>query len=138
MFQIIPETISCTSATTVSDILKMQPTNKREALLHSAIQELQTDNELLQGQVIKMQAASILNEAHCNMLRFQLLQKEEKAKKGKGKGKLMGDGLPKMLSGDEFFQRVVEFTQWQEEQEAQGHARVDAKEAWRAAVEEWG
>jgi hypothetical protein len=36
--------------------------------------------------------------------------------KGKAKGKLVGDGLPLLLSGDEFYGKVVEFTQWQQEE----------------------
>lgn len=44
----------------------------------------------------------------------------------KSGGKLVGDGLPKMLTGDIFYERVVEFTKWQQEQEKQkAERRVD-------------
>jgi hypothetical protein len=48
------------------------------------------------------------------MLHGQLENYEKKKADGKGKGKLMGDGLPQLLSGDEFYERVVEFMKEQE------------------------
>jgi len=45
----------------------------------------------------------------------------------KSGGKLVGDGLPKMLTGDVFYECVVEFTKWEQEQEKQkAERRVDA------------
>lgn len=87
---------------TVSSILTITPKTTNETLLLAALREATADNEALRRRVVESQAANILNEAYCNKLRFQLAAKEEKGKK-KGKGKLMGDGLPRMLTGDEFF-----------------------------------
>ena len=56
-----------------------------------------------------------MNEIYCNKLCFQLAYKEEK--QDHLKGKLIGDGLPKMLMGDEFYEWVVEFTKSQQKQE---------------------
>ena len=42
------------------------------------------------------------------------------------KGKLMEDGLPKLLTGDEFYEKVVEFTKWQRDQEAVKVVKADA------------
>ncbi|KZP10647.1 hypothetical protein FIBSPDRAFT_989666, partial [Athelia psychrophila] len=58
--------------------------------------------------VINLQASSILNEAYCERLRGQLAFREEKKATGKLKGKLMGDGLPVLLTGDVFFEKVVD------------------------------
>ncbi|TFK18321.1 hypothetical protein FA15DRAFT_563430, partial [Coprinopsis marcescibilis] len=63
--------------------------------------------------------------------------KEEKAKKGGRKGKLMGDGLPRLLSGKRFYQKVIEFTEWQGQEEARKEAQVDARAVWKEAVKQW-
>ncbi|TFK22488.1 hypothetical protein FA15DRAFT_596034 [Coprinopsis marcescibilis] len=137
MLHVATETISPSSPANITSLLKLTPKTTNEALLIAALQEVTDDNERLRARVIQLQAASILNEAHCNMLRFRLLAKEEKAKKVGGKGKLMGDGLPRLLSGDEFYQKVVEFTEWQGQEEARKEARVDARVLWKEAVKRW-
>ncbi|KAF5334791.1 hypothetical protein D9611_012962 [Ephemerocybe angulata] len=121
---------------TVSSILTITPKTTNETLLLAALREATADNEALRRRVVESQAANILNEAYCNKLRFQLAAKEEKGKK-KGKGKLMGDGLPRMLTGDEFYEKVVQFTEWQKEEEARKAAQIDNKALWQQAVKKW-
>ncbi|TFK18352.1 hypothetical protein FA15DRAFT_603414 [Coprinopsis marcescibilis] len=137
MPHIAPETISPSAPANINSLLKIIPKSETEALLISALDQLQGENEHLRSWVIRLQAASILNEGHCNMLRFRLAAKEERAKKGGGRGKLLGDGLPRLLSGDDFFEKVVEFTEWQKAQEAKKEARVNAKAAWQDALRAW-
>ncbi|TFK16764.1 hypothetical protein FA15DRAFT_555409, partial [Coprinopsis marcescibilis] len=97
-----------------SSLLEIQPKSKTEAILIAALREAQAENESLKQRVVQLQSSNILNETYCNNLRFQLARKEEKAKtKGQKRGKLMGDGLPRMLTGDEFYEQVVQFTEWQ-------------------------
>ena len=77
--------------------------------------------------MIRLQAANILNKAYGGVLRGQLDHYEEKASEGKekGKGKLMGNSLPCLLSGDEFYGRVVEFDANQRAEEAR---KVEGRE----------
>ncbi|TFK20620.1 hypothetical protein FA15DRAFT_574933, partial [Coprinopsis marcescibilis] len=97
-----------------ADMLKIKPQSVNEVHLLAALQESEAANEALQHRVIQLQKSQILNKAYCNKLRHQLSHKEEKqANKGKGKGKLLGNGLPQLMSGDAFFERVVEFTEAQ-------------------------
>jgi hypothetical protein len=59
---------------------------------------------------------NVLNTLYCKKLHSQLAHKEKNTKEkrdGKGKGKLMGDGLPCFLLGDVFYEMVVEFEAWQ-------------------------
>ncbi|EAU89147.1 hypothetical protein CC1G_08555 [Coprinopsis cinerea okayama7 len=58
-------------------------------------------------------------------------------KKGKKNTKLMGDGLPRMLSGDGFYEQVVKFTEWQQQQVEEAGRKADARTAWKEAVKEW-
>ncbi|KIK82287.1 hypothetical protein PAXRUDRAFT_154071, partial [Paxillus rubicundulus Ve08.2h10] len=48
-----------------------------------------------------------VNEMYCNTLHGQLAKQEEKKQKGTGSGKLVGDSLPQLLSGDNFYEKVV-------------------------------
>ncbi|TFK19805.1 hypothetical protein FA15DRAFT_547109, partial [Coprinopsis marcescibilis] len=95
-------------------LLDTEPKTKTEAVLVAALQELHAETQGLKQCMVELQASNVLNETYCNKLHFQLAMKEEKAKnKGQRRGKLMGDGLPRMLTGDEFYERVVQFTEWQ-------------------------
>ncbi|KAF5341659.1 hypothetical protein D9611_002144 [Ephemerocybe angulata] len=122
----------------ISSLLFITPKSKNEATLLAALRELHAENKTLKHRVIELQASNILNETYCNKLRFQLAAKEEKAaKKGKGRGKLMGDGLPRMLSGDEFHARVVEFTEWQRQEELRKEKRGNVRALWKEEVAKW-
>jgi hypothetical protein len=83
------------------------------------------------------QASNVLNEMYCNKLQFQLQHAEEKKAKGKGKGKLVGDGLPLLLSGDEFYEKVVVFTQWQQEEATKKAVREHEKAELAGPIAEW-
>lgn len=136
MVHALPEIIPDTPLD-ISLILNMTPTSKSETILLAALRELQAENSNLKNRVITLQASNILNETYCTKLQFQLAAKESKGTKSKGKGKLMGDGLPKMLSGDEFFERVVEFTAWQDEEEIRREQKNHIHTLWKNAEKEW-
>ena len=58
--------------------------------------------------MLKLQATNILNEAYYSRICEQLAHLEAKKTELSGKGRLMGDGLPCLLSGDVFFEQVVD------------------------------
>lgn len=92
------------SAILFSDYTPQTPTG---IALLAALRESEVQKQQLRKHCIKLQAASILNELYCGKLRTQLAHQEEKKRAEKGKGKLMGDGLPCMLTGDDFYKKVV-------------------------------
>ncbi|KAF8995505.1 hypothetical protein BDQ17DRAFT_1211977, partial [Cyathus striatus] len=100
-------------STTIVDLLTITPQTENKALLLAALKETHIDNKNLQGRLVHAQASNLLNEMYCKKVQVELASKENKKKK-KGLGKLMGDGLPRMLSGDEFYQKVVERTEQQQ------------------------
>ncbi|KAE9403813.1 hypothetical protein BT96DRAFT_917207, partial [Gymnopus androsaceus JB14] len=86
---------------------------------------------------MELQAANILNEAYCKGLREQLAFREgKKDRKGKGR-RLMGDGLPVLLSGNDFYERVVEFDRENTKKEKRKEAQKANKEGRKAELEEW-
>ncbi|KAI6012293.1 hypothetical protein PISMIDRAFT_103525, partial [Pisolithus microcarpus 441] len=65
-------------------------------------------------------------------------------KRKKRKGKLMGDGLPRLLTGEAFYNRVVEFENaaaeeevQRENQRKQKESQAEALGAWKVADKEW-
>ncbi|KAG1765589.1 hypothetical protein EDD22DRAFT_951067 [Suillus occidentalis] len=122
---------------TTADTSKTEPKTKNKTLLLVALQEAEELCESYQNHVITLQAQAILNEAYCNKLHNQLAFREKKATNSDAPGKLVNDGLPRLLSGDEFYKRVVEFTRWQKQKEADKVARKDACTQGKGMMDEW-
>ncbi|KAG1823694.1 uncharacterized protein BJ212DRAFT_1476571 [Suillus subaureus] len=85
---------------------------------------------------------NILNKRYCKVLHGQLANQEAKKQKGKAKGKLMGDGLPCFLSGDEFYEKVIEFEHEQKKCIAEKMRKEECEKrakglAYHTALEKW-
>ncbi|KAF8906161.1 hypothetical protein CPB85DRAFT_1314271 [Mucidula mucida] len=109
------------------------------AIMPKTANEIQSEAERLhlRQRTVELQAANILNEVYCKSLREQLAFQDEKKRKGKGKGKLVGDGLPVLLTSDEFYERVVEFEKAQIQKERGKEERAANKESLQKELEEW-
>lgn len=90
------------------EALNVKPRTSNERLLLSVLREALAHEEALRLRVINLQASSILNEGYWERLRGQLAFQKDKKAGRKKKGKLMGDGLPVLLTRDVFFEKVVE------------------------------
>ena len=110
----------------IPEALRTVPKTMAEIFLLGALRESEAHVADLKWRVLELQAVNILNEAYCSRLQGQLAYKEEKQANPKGKGKLMGPGLPCLLSGDWFYGRVVEFEAHQREEECKKAARVES------------
>ena len=123
-------TNTCTTA------LSIQPTMENELLLLSALCESEAHVQRIEAHAFELQASNILNKAYADRLKKQLAAKEEK--KGKKKSiKLVGNGLPRLLTADEFYELAKE-----KEKEVYEEARDKemCKEAWQlytAAIASW-
>ncbi|KAF9236166.1 hypothetical protein BU15DRAFT_50481 [Melanogaster broomeanus] len=115
----------------------IQPKTSNEVLLLTLLHESEAANITLKRRVIELQAANVLNEMYCNMLRGQLAKQEEKGRKGKGKGKLMGDGLPRLLSSDEFYEKVVVCEEAQKKAVAEKKLKKAEREQRAEALVTW-
>lgn len=82
-------------------------TSKEREILQ-ALKESEVRERALLRRVYKLQATNILNNLYCAKIRGQLAHHEQKKGK-KTAGRLMGDGLPILLSDDVFYEKVVEF-----------------------------
>jgi hypothetical protein len=114
--------------------LSVEPKTNNELILLTALRESRAEVEFFQRRNLELQAATILNEIYCKDLSAKLaFHEQEKGKKrGEGRKKLMGDGLPVLLTGDYFYERVVEFETEGRQKEREKEARREAREAKQA------
>lgn len=127
---------SSTAVNTSAAALAITPTTANELLLLTALRE--AENKSLRSEIhaFELQASNILNEAYAARLTKKLAAQEEKRLK-KAKTKLVGDGLPRLLSGDEFYELAKEKEREVQEEERQKAVRKDGRAAYKEAVEEW-
>ncbi|PBK82205.1 hypothetical protein ARMGADRAFT_873076, partial [Armillaria gallica] len=76
-----------------------------EASLQRALRELDKHNTLRKGAMIEMQATAVLQNIYVSQSQLQLQSAEEKGTKKQGG--IMRDGMPKMMTGDNFFNVVT-------------------------------
>ena len=113
------------------------PQTANENLLLDALHKREKYAEGLQCQVLELQAANVLNEMYCSMLWGQLAHYKKKKNTPKGVGKLVGDGLPRLLSSDEFYERVAEFTDRQKRTKLEKAEQNEAREGRAEVMKEW-
>ncbi|KAG1721217.1 hypothetical protein EDB19DRAFT_1646620 [Suillus lakei] len=102
----MPQIVSPLQYKQYSEILNCPPATEAEHKLQVALQESGQHKEETKHQMIGLQAASVLQIQYCNQVHGQLAAQEEKAGRKKGT-RLVGDGLPCMLTGDVFVAQVI-------------------------------
>ncbi|KAJ7910323.1 hypothetical protein B0H13DRAFT_1615782 [Mycena leptocephala] len=132
----LPPTVISPEKARNTALLSVPPTTALERELQAALREQQTKNKAQKSQMVAMQSALVLNGAYCDLVRSQLAAQEEKSKKKK-KGRLVGDGLPRLLMAREFVRRVAEF----EEKATEKATALEQRKATRAekseALKQW-
>jgi hypothetical protein len=122
---------------TTAAALTIEPSTSNELLLLAALRESESRNVRTEIHAFELQASNILNEAYVERLRKALETKEEKKNKKRKVTKLVGDGLPRLLTGDKFYELAKEKEREVREIEKQKEARKGGKVAYRMAIEEW-
>ncbi|KLO04281.1 hypothetical protein SCHPADRAFT_800339, partial [Schizopora paradoxa] len=87
-------------------LLSLLPSTVNEEMLQFGLSECVQELNRLRKRVDEQQSALVLQNIFCREVRSQLAAQEED-KKEKRKGKL-SDGVPKCLTSDAFYERVVE------------------------------
>jgi len=98
-----------------SDLLTYHLQTEREKLLQLALHDVEVRDAYQKGQLRGQQATIVLQMMYCERIRQQLAKQEEKKEKRK-KGRLMGDGLPRLLNDAEFVAWVLEHEEMQREE----------------------
>lgn len=100
-----------------------------------------THEDCMKADLLRTQSAMVLQSMYCSQVKGQLAAQEEKEQNGKTKKvKLMGDGLSRYLTGDEFYdcviendKRATEEEQAQEERWKRRDERGEALAVWKQA-----
>ena len=116
--------------------LAIVPTTANELLLLAALRESQSQNLRTEVHAFELQASNILNEAYAQRLCAKLAAQEEKRNKKKST-KLVGDGLPRLLSGDEFYELAQEKEKEMHEATREKERKKDGRALYNVAVQEW-
>ncbi|KAJ7861104.1 hypothetical protein B0H14DRAFT_3619951 [Mycena olivaceomarginata] len=87
--------------------------------------------------MVALQSALVLNGAYVDVVREQLAAHEQKKSRSNKKGRLVGDGLPRLLTWREFVQRVTEFEQAAREKAESLQKRKATREEKSEAMKRW-
>ncbi|KAF7326341.1 HTH CENPB-type domain-containing protein [Mycena sanguinolenta] len=90
-------------------LLAAEPSTALERDLQVALRKAHEKNRHQKHRIIEMQSALVLNGAYVDAVRGQLAAQEKKRARGNKKGRLVGDGLPRLLTARDFVNRVAEF-----------------------------
>ncbi|KAF7313214.1 CxC2 domain-containing protein [Mycena kentingensis (nom. inval.)] len=110
------------------NLLATPPSTVLEEELQEALSELLDKYEGMKVDLVSMQSSLVLNSAYCDGVCSQLAARDA-AKKKKAGERLVGDGLPRLLTSKEFMERVETF-------EAACQAKKVAQDARKATAEE--
>ncbi|KAF7368486.1 HTH CENPB-type domain-containing protein [Mycena venus] len=138
----LPPTVISPEKARNTALLTAEPTTALERELQVALRAQQDKNKVQKTQMVAMQSALVLNGAYCDLVRSQLAAQEEKKNKKK-KGRLVGDGLPRLLTAREFVRRIEEFEKNAtekaaalEQRKATRLEKADALKGWKVLDEE--
>lgn len=134
--QYVPHIISPFKKRRYGELLELEPITERERLLQDALRDMEAQTRIHKEAMAGMQAATILGGMYVDRAQKQL-QALEKKKTEKSKKKLMGDGLPKLLDGDTFFQRVVDHEEQTEREKAEKEQRTTIRAAHSKEITQW-
>ncbi len=118
-------------------LLSLVPENRFEEELQDLLEELVKREAIYSSVLTGMQASLILQNLYCERLRGQLHAKEKKGNTKKATGKLVGDGLPRCLTDNEFMERVEAFVQRQLAEETEKERMRTERDVYATAIQQW-
>ena len=122
-----------------TNLFTMTTSTPAEKPLQEALIAKESEVQFYKMQAIQLQSAIVLQWLYCNQVRRQLRAKEVKDAKKKNKkgGRIMGDGLPHLLTTDEFVELVEAHEKAEEEAAREKQARSETNARYEVAIMEW-
>ena len=118
----------------IKKLVKTPAKTEGEQQYLNALIEMCEREAKLERFMLGLQANNILQGAYLERVRGQLHAKEA----GKARSdRLMGDGMPVALTGDEFYERVVQKTHQQAQDQARKAQAQEADAEYRIKLAEW-
>lgn len=120
-------------APSTSHLTSALPQSELEHQLQNALHQSQERAAYQEGVIRGLQSSMILNELYTECLR----QEKGKAKEKTTNARLLGDGLPVVLSGDEFYEKARRHSQKQKFEEERKKQHQTDQAAYLQALKKW-
>jgi hypothetical protein len=117
-------------------LLGLEAVTVHDLEYQAALREAEVREAHFKGVIAGLQSAALLQGRYCDTLHHQLAAQEEKSL-SKKKGKLVGDGLPRLLTDPEFIMRVQDHEDTQEREAVELETRKANREMRAEAMKEW-
>jgi hypothetical protein len=115
-----------------------EPCTSRERDILAALRLSEAREAALRHRLAEAQASNVINELYCTRLRRQLAYHEKKKENAnKGKGRLLGDGQPCFLSGDNFWEKMTNLEAWLKGEEKRKEVARRVREDMAETLAEW-
>ena len=120
------------------NLLTVEVKTALEKALQNALKAKDSEAQYYKSHAAKLQSMMVLQRLYCQRVRRQLNTKEVKdSKKGKKGGRILGDGLPKLLTSDEFIALVDKHEVAMEKAERAKQARKALRAQYEVELAEW-
>ncbi|KAG2343757.1 hypothetical protein BDR05DRAFT_849165, partial [Suillus weaverae] len=103
---------------------------------HNALREAYEHEDYYKGALYGMQSTAVLQEMYCKTLWSQLAAQEDK-KLARKQEKLVGDGLLRLLTGDEFYCSVVDHNNAADAEVAAHESRRQERDEQASLMKAW-
>ena len=118
-------------------VTTIQPSTSNEIVLLALVQELEAQLKHTEGHAIELQAANVLNEAYAARMKTQLAKKETKKEMKKSSKLIVGDGKPRLLTCDTFYELVQDKAREKRKLDQEKLDRQEAQKLFKVAKDEW-
>ncbi|KAK0437076.1 hypothetical protein EV421DRAFT_1715421 [Armillaria borealis] len=127
----ISSTILC-----YTDLTRLIPSTVLEENLQIVLCESQAHEQYWKSRTVDLQSGFVLQELYCKKVRRQLVQKEKRNGKGRSQ-QLNRDGMPHLLTSNDFYDRVIDHEETAIREEEEKKAHRDAQESHSKAMALW-
>ncbi len=118
-------------------LLDLEPGTEHEQALQDALRASEDTVNNQKTWMRGMQATTVIQNSYVGQTHTRLQEHEERKKQPRKRSRLNGDGRPKLVTGDEFTDRVRTHEEEADQEEAAKEARGEAVKKYKVAVEEW-
>ncbi|KAH7090855.1 hypothetical protein BKA62DRAFT_609146, partial [Auriculariales sp. MPI-PUGE-AT-0066] len=119
-------------------LLTRKPATAAEAELQNSLQMAVNVYNAQTASLSEAHAHLVLQDTYVARCRAQIAEAEQKRKSSATRNaRLLGDGLPQLLTSNEFVAWADAASQAQAAKKAQDELRAAAKQRWRTAMAEW-
>jgi hypothetical protein len=116
-------------------LLAEEPETDQSAALQSALSQSLEDRRQALVELTRLRCQVVLLDSYVGRIKGALHSKEKK--KDKESGRLVGDGLPRLLTGDEFVAAVKRYREALRKAEEDKRAKAEERDALKALKDAW-